>query len=173
MSVTKQDPAQRGKGAGHTVPFEAFLMWLHIDARARNDTEWVEWYKGWLKDLPEGDGREDYIEKSRADYEKRMGETVDEYLDRTHDERLAQLHKESRAEYLAESSKKRRAEYLAESSKRHRAEYLAESSKKRRAEALVERTKKYVEDATNHQIMVENFKMFQREYVDMMIRRCG
>ena len=145
MSVTKQDPAQRGKGTGHTVPFEAFLMWLHIDARARNDTEWVEWYKGWLRDLPEGDGREDYIEKSRADYEKRMGETVDEYLDRTHDERLAQLHKESRAERRAQLHKENRAK----------------------------RTKKYVEDATNHQIMVENFKMFQREYVGMMIRRCG
>ena len=161
MSVTKQDPAQRGKGAGHTVPFEAFLMWLHIDARARNDTEWVEWYKGWLRDLPEGDGREDYIEKSRADYEKRMGETVDEYLDRTHDERLAQLHKESRAE--------RRAERRAQFHKERRAERRAQFHKERRAE----RTKKYVEDATNHQIMVENFKMFQREYVDMMIRRCG
>ena len=119
------------------MPFEAFLMWLHIDARARNDTEWVKWYKEWLKDLPEGDGREDYIEKSRADYERRMGETVEEHLDRTRKERFARLHKV------------------------------------RRAERRAERTKEYVEEATNHQIMVENFKMFQREYVDMTIRRCG
>ena len=160
MSVTKQHPARGGQGTGHAVPFEAFMMWLETGAKARNDTAWLEWYDGWLKNMPEGDAREDYIERSRADYERRMGETVDEYMERTRKERLAQLAKEVRAESLAERTRQN----LAES--------LAECTKQNLAESLAERTRLDIEEGTNHQIMVENFKIFQREYVDMTVRRC-
>ena len=136
MSVTRQKPAQdgssgcsktEGQETGHAMPFNAFLEWLSVGARARNDTAWLEWYEGWLRDLPEGDGREDYMARSRADYEARMGETVDEYMDRTRKE----MHAES-LDYCA----------------RHN-----------------------IEEATNKQIMVDNFKIFQREYVDMTVSR--
>ena len=141
MDGTGRDPARGGRGADYAMPFEAFLEWLRVGARARNDTEWLEWYDGWLRNMPEGDGREGYIERSREEYERRMGETVDEYMDRTWKERLAQLTKENLAELTKEN--------------------------------LAECTKRHIEEGTNRQIMVENFKIFQREYVDMTIRRCA
>ena len=167
------------------MPFEAFLERLRVVARARNDTAWLEWYDEWLKNMPEGDGREGYIEKSREEYERRMGETVDEYMDRTWKEHLAQIAKKGRAESLAERTKKNLAESLAELNKKNLAESLAERTKKNLAErlaelnkknlaeSLAERTKRHIEEGTDHQIMVENFKIFQREYVDMTIRRCA
>ena len=134
MSVTRQEPARddssgrseaEGQKTGHAMPFDAFLEWLSVGAKARNDTAWLEWYEGWLGRLPEGDGREAYLERSRADCEARMGETVDEYMDRT------------RRDMLAKS--------------------------------LDKRTRLDIEDATNKQIKVDNFKIFQREYVNMTV----
>ena len=144
MSVTRQEPARDdssgrseagGQEAGHAMPFDAFLEWLSVGAKARNDTAWLEWYEGWLRNLPEGDGREDYLKRSRADYEARMGETVDEHMDRTRKERLD------------------------------------ERIRVGLAESLAERTRFDIEDATNKQIMVDNFKIFQREYTDMSVLR--
>ena len=134
MSVTRQEPARDdssgrseagGQEAGHAMPFDAFLEWLSVGAKARNDTAWLEWYEGWLRNLPEGDGREDYLKRSRADYEARMGETVDEHMDRMRRE----MH----------------------------------------AESLDECARRNIEEATNKQIMVDNFKIFQREYVNMTV----
>ena len=136
MSVTRQEPARDdssghseadGRETGHTMPFDAFLEWLSVGAKARNDTAWLEWYEGWLRDMPDGDGREDYLARSRADYEARMGETVDEHMDRMRRDMLAR--------------------------------------------SLDKRTRLDIEDATNKQIMVDNFKIFQREYIDMSVLR--
>ena len=124
-----------GREAENAMPFDAFLEWLSVGAKARNDTAWLEWYAEWLKNLPEGDGREDYMARSRADYEARMGETVDEYMDRTRKEMLDMI------------------------------------TERNRARALDKLTKLHVEEATNEQIMVDNFKIFQREYVDMTVSR--
>ena len=173
--------ARGGRGAGHAMPFEAFLERLRVGARARNDTAWLEWHDGWLRNMPEGDGREGYIERSREEYERRMGETVDEYMDPTWKERLAQIAKEGRAESLAERTKKNCAERLAERTKKNCAERLAELNKENLAElnkenlaeSLAERTKRHIEEGTDHQIMVENFKIFQREYLGMAARRCA
>ena len=120
-----------GREAENAMPFDAFLEWLSVGAKARNDTAWLEWYAEWLKNLPDGDGREDYMARSRADYEARMGETVDEYMDR--------WHKETR-------------------------DWLSKAN----IEANIEAN---IKDATEHQIMVKNFEIFQREYVDMTVRR--
>ena len=144
MSVTRQGPARdgsygrseaEGQETRHAMPFDAFLEWLSVGAKARNDTAWLEWYEGWLRNLPEGDGREAYLKRSRADYEARTGETVDEYMDRTRKERLD------------------------------------ERIKVGLAESLAERTRLDIEDATNKQIMVDNFKIFQHEYIDMSVLR--
>ena len=136
MSVTRQKPALdgscgrsevEGQEMGRAMPFDTFLEWLSVGARARNNTAWLEWYEGWLGRLPEGDGREAYLKRSRADYEARMGETIDEYMDRT------------RRDMLAKS--------------------------------LDKRTRLDIEDATNKQIMIDNFKIFRREYIDMSVLR--
>ena len=136
ISVTREKPAQFGGGPNddeperedeRAVPFDAFLKWLSVGARARNDAAWLEWYAKWLKNLPEGDGREAYLKRSRADYEARMGETVDEYMDRWRKETSDRL-----------------------------------------SEANIEAN---IKDATDHQIMVKNFEIFQREYIDMTVRR--
>ena len=82
-----------------------------------------------------GDGREDYMEMSKAQYERRIGMGIDEYLHRM--------------------LKKRAAKNAAAN----------------RAESLAERIRLNVEEATNHQIMVENIKVFEREYFAMMARR--
>ena len=135
MSVTEQVPAQSGGSGGspaagqeakHVMPFDAFLRWLSVGAKVRNDTAWLEWYAEWLRNMPE-DGREEYMERSRADYEARMGMTVGEYMDRM------------RKEMLDEISDKI--------------------------------TRRNIEDATNHQMTVGNFKMFQREYIGMSVHR--
>ena len=112
------------------MPFDFFLEILCIDAKARNDTEWLEWYEGWLKNMPE-DGREDYIERSRVDYERRTGETIAEYFDRKLDERINRNIDQS----------------------------------------LDKRARSNIEEAMNKQIMVDNFKDFEREYIGMTIRR--
>ena len=145
MTMTGRNPAPGYSGSGSSdeaelederaVPFDAFLKWLSVGARARNDTAWLEWYEGWLRDMPEGDGREAYLKMSRADYEARMGETVDEHMDRTRKAMLDMI------------------------------------TERNRARALDKLTKLHVEEATNEQIMVENFKIFQREYVDMTVSR--
>lgn len=133
MSVTEQVPA-RGGGSGrdqvagqeakYVMPFNAFLRWLSVGAKVRNDTAWLEWYEKWLKNMPEeDDGREEYIEKSKAGYEARMGMTVGEYMDRM------------------------------------------------RKDMLDEITRSSIEEATEEQIMVGNFEMFRREYIDMTARR--
>ena len=145
MTVTRRDPSPGGSGSGSSdeperederaVPFDAFLEWLSVDAKARNDTAWLEWYAEWLKNLPEGDGREDYMARSRADYEARTGETVDEHMDRARMEML---------------------------------DRLIEADLEADLEANLEAN---IKDATDHQIMVKNFEIFQREYVDMTVRR--
>ncbi len=112
------------------MPFDFFLEILCIDAKARNDTEWLEWYEGWLKNMPE-DGREDYIERSRVDYERRTGETIAEYFDRE----------------------------------------LDESINRRIDRSLDECARSNIEKAMNKQIMVDNFRDFEREYIGMAIRR--
>lgn len=151
MSVTRQEPPSGGSGhavrrndaAGQPaarqaqrcdVPFDFFLEILCIDAKARNDTEWLEWYEGWLKNMPE-DGREDYIERSRVDYEGRTGETIAEYFDRKLDERI-----------------NRRIDRSLD-------------------ERIDRRARRNIEEAMNKQIMVDNFRDFEREYIGMAIRR--
>ena len=132
MSVTRQLPARdggRGQAAGqdakYVMPFDAFLRWVSVIAKARNDTVWLKGYEEWLKNMPE-DGREEYIEKSKADYEARMGETIGECMDRMRKDTIAKR---------------------------------------------AERARLNIEKATNHQIMVENFRIFRREYIDMIARR--
>ena len=141
MSVTRQVPARGGSSGGgpaagqdakYVMPFDAFLRWLSVGAKVRNDTAWLAWYEEWLKNMPEeDDGREEYMEKSKADYEARMGMTVGEYMDRMHKETLDEI----------------------------------------TDEITDECTRRNIEDATNHQIMVGNFEMFRREYIDMTARR--
>ena len=116
------------------MPFDFFLEILCIDAKARNDTEWLEWYEGWLKNMPE-DGREDYIERSRVDYERRTGETIAEYFDRKLDESI-----------------NRRIDRSLD-------------------ERIDRRARRNIEEAMNKQIMVDNFRDFEREYIGMPIRR--
>ena len=103
MSVTRQVPSQDGSSgrdqaagqeAKYVMPFDAFLRWLSVGARARNDTAWLEWYAEWLKNMPE-DGREEYIEKSKADYEARTGVTVGEYMDRMRKDMLDEITRSS------------------------------------------------------------------------------
>ena len=147
MGMTEQEPARdgspgsgraEGQEAGHGTPFGEFLEWEAVRARARNDTAWLEGYENWLKNMPEDGGREDYIARSKVDYEKRMGETVDECMDRMHKDMLAKL-----AEYRDEDIK----------------------------EDLDELARRHIKEATDRQIMVDNFKTFQREYIDMTVRR--
>ena len=141
MSVTRQVPA-RGGGSGrdqvagqetkYVMPFDAFLRWISMRARARKDTAWLERYEEWLKNMPEeDDGREEYMERSKADYEARMGMTVGEYMDRMHKETLDKI----------------------------------------TDEIIDECAKSDIEEATERQIMVGNFKMFRSEYIDMTARR--
>ena len=147
MSVTRQEPAQgdpaAGKEAARTMPLDAFLKRLSVHARARNDTAWLEWYEEWLKNMPEDDGREDYMERSKADYEERTGETVEACMDRIRKEVLDKI----------------------------AAIDIDKLMKENLAESLEELTRLNIEEATNKQIMVDNFKIFQREYIDMTIRR--
>ena len=171
MSVTRQEPAQGGRAAGkeaaRTTPFDAFLKRLSVYARARNDTAWLEWYEEWLKDIPKDDGREDYMKKSKADYEARTGETVEACMDRIDKEVLDKI----AAIDIEKLSRANRVETLAEISRANRVETLAEISRANRAESLAERTRLNIEEAANKQIMVNNFKTFQREYIGMTIRR--
>ena len=149
MSVTRQERrpgGDRGPAAKHeprrVMPFDVFLKMRRIDARIRNDAKWLEWYDGWLKGMPE-DGREDYIERSRIEYERRMGMSIGEYVDRERRERT----------------------------KANAAETLAEITKANAAETLAEITKANIEEARREQIMVGNFEIFKREYMGMMGRR--
>ena len=64
------------------ISFEEFLRMIYPRAKAWNNVEWLEWYEGWLKNMPE-DNREEYIERSKAEYEERLGETIGENLDRS------------------------------------------------------------------------------------------
>ena len=183
MSVTRQEPAQGGRAAGkeaaRTTPFDAFLKRLSVYARARNDTAWLEWYEEWLKNMPKDDGREDYMKKSKADYEARTGETVEACMDRMDREVLDKiaaididkLSRENIAESLAERTRENIAESLAERTRENIAESLAERTRENIAESLAERTRLNIEEAANKQIMVDNFKIFQREYIGMTIRR--
>ena len=143
MIMTKRPPSRDGGSGGspaggreakQVMPFDAFLRWLSVGAKVRNDTAWLEWYAEWLKNVPE-EGREEYMERSRADYEARMGMTVGEYMDRMHNETIAANIEANTAENLAEC------------------------------------TRLNIEEATNRQIMVENFRIFRRDYVDMIARR--
>ena len=161
MSVTRQERrpgGDRGPAARHapgrSMPFDVFLKMRCIDARVRNDAGWLEWYDGWLKGMPE-DGREDYIERSRIDYERRMGMSIDEYVDRERRER----------------TKANIAESLAKRTKANIAESLAKRTKANIAKSLAKRTKANIEEATRKQIMVDNFEIFKREYMGMMGRR--
>ena len=102
MGATGREPAQGGdrsqadeKRRCDAVPFDVFLKLCHMDALARRDTAWVEWYKGWLRDVPEK-GREAYMARTRAEYEGRTGETTGECLIRMRKERF----KKNRAERL-------------------------------------------------------------------------
>ena len=149
MSVIRQERrpgGDRGPVARHApgraMPFDVFLKMRCIDARVRNDAGWLEWYDGWLKGMPE-DGREDYIERSRIDYERRMGMSIDEYVDRERRERT----------------------------KANIAKSLAKRTKANIAKSLAKRTKANIEEATRKQIMVDNFEIFKREYMGMMGRR--
>ena len=143
MSVTRQEPAeggdrgrtapreeaavrQAGQEKRRAMPFDEFLRTLYPAAKARNDSEWLEWYEGWLKGMPE-EGREAYMERSKADYERRIGMTIDECM---HQRQKAHI-----------------------------------------AKCRAERIKRNFEDATNHQIMVENMRIFEREYFAMTARR--
>ena len=136
------------------MPFDVFLKMRCIDARIRNDAKWLEWYDGWLKGMPE-DGREDYIERSRIDYERRTGMSIGEYVDRER----------------REHTKANIAASLAERTKANAAETLAEITKANAAETLAEITKANIEEARREQIMVGNFEIFKREYMGMMGRR--
>ena len=153
MGATGREPAQGGdrgqadeKRRCDAVPFDVFLKLCHMDALARRDTAWLEWYKGWLRDVPEK-GRGAYMSRTRAEYEGRTGETTGECLIRMRKERIKKYLAERRAESLAE----RRAESL--------------------AERIAERTRSNVEAAINKQIMVDNFRIFRDEYMGMMGRR--
>ena len=147
MSVTRQEPAQGGQAAGKeaapTMPFDAFLKRLSVYARARNDTAWLEWYEEWLRNMPKDDGREDYLKRSKADYEARTGETVEARMDQIRKEVLDKI----------------------------AAIDLDELIRANIAESRDERIRLSIEDATNKQIMVDNFKIFKREYIDMTIRQ--
>ena len=113
-----------------------------MDALARRDTAWLEWYKGWLRDAPE-DCREAYIARTRAEYEGRTGETTGGCLIRMRKERLKKYLDERRAERLDESL----------------------------TERIAERTRSNVEAAINEQITVDNFRIFRDEHMGMVGRR--
>ena len=121
------------------MPFDSFLEWVAVRARTRNDTAWLEEYEKWLKNMPEDGDREDYMARSKADYEKRMGETVDECMDWTRKEMLARFAKEDREERIKEN--------------------------------LDEIIRLHVKEATDKQIMVDNFKAFEREYINRTFGR--
>ena len=147
MSVTRQEPAQGGQAAGReaapAMPFDAFLKRLSVYARARNDAAWLEWYEEWLRNMPKDDGREDYLKRSKADYEARTGETVEARMDQMRKEVLDKI----------------------------AAIDLDELIRANIAESRDERIRLSIEEATNKQIMVDNFKIFKREYIDMTIRQ--
>ena len=195
MGMTEQAPArdgslgsgrEEGQEAGHGTPFCEFLEWEAVHARASNDTAWLEGYEKWLRNMPEDGGREDYIARSKADYERRMGKTVDECMDRLRKDMLAKL-----AEYRDESIKKNIDESIKknidesikknidESIKKNRKERIKKNRKERIKKNIEENIKKnredlvrrHIKEATDKQIMVDNFKMFQREYIDMTVRR--
>ena len=150
MSVTRREPAQGGgrgqadeKGQCDAVPFDVFLKLCHMDALASRDAAWLEWYRGWLRDVPEK-GREAYMARTKAEYEGRTGETTGECLIRMREERF----RKDLDERLAER--------------------IAERITKGRAERIAERTRSNVEAAINKQIMVGNFRIFRDEYMGMM-----
>ena len=171
MGMTEQAPArdgslgsgrEEGQEAGHGTPFCEFLEWEAVHARASNDTAWLAGYEKWLKNMPEDGGREDYIARSKADCERRMGKTVDECMDRLRKDMLAKL-----AEYRDESIKKNREKRIKKNIEESIKKNIEESIKKNREELL----RRHIKEATDKQIMVDNFKMFQREYIDMTVRR--
>ena len=141
LSETRQEPAPGGdrgpagqpdaRAAGpvqkRDIPFDAFLRTLYPAAKARNDTEWLEWYEGWLKNMPE-DGREDYIERSREEYERRTGETIGEYMDRRLDERAKKGIREDVLESMREDMRRNIEDatnrHIAESFNAFRREYI-------------------------------------------------
>ena len=117
------------------MPFDTFLMAMYPGAITRNDTEW---YEGRRAGMPVDD-REGCLERSKAEYGRRIGMSIDEYMDQWFNAHLAK----SLDECIAANS----------------------------AEILDEIAAANIEDATNHQIMVENFRVFEREYFAMMASR--
>ena len=144
------------------MQFDTFLMAMYPGARARNDTEWLEWYEEWRAGMPEDD-REGYLERSKAEYERRIGMSIDEYMD--------QWFKAYLAESLDEDAAANRAKSLDERIAANSDEILDEILAANSDEILDEIAAANREDATNHQIMVENFKVFEREYFGMMASR--
>ena len=148
------------------MPFDVFLKLLHSDAKARNDTEWLEWYAEWLGNMPE-DGREAYIEKSRIDYERRTGVAVGKYFAR----QLDGLTDRDIKRRIDRDIKRRIDRDIKRRIDRNIEQCLARDIEQCLARDIDRSTKRNLEKALDKQIMVDNFEDFQREYIEMMIRR--
>ena len=111
-------------------------------ARATGGGALMEWCDKWLKNPPEGDPKE-HERMARADLAKYAQKALDEDM-------------EARIEAGIEA----------------RIDARIEAGIEARIDARIDaRMKRYDEEMTEKQIMVDNFKVFERDYINMAIRR--
>ena len=111
-------------------------------ARATGGGALMEWCDKWFKNPPEGD-LEEHIKMARADFAGYAQKAVDENIEEDIEEDIEEGIEEDIEEGIEE-----------------------------RIDARIDaRMKRYVKEATERQIMVENFEVFRREYINMAIRR--
>ena len=111
-------------------------------ARATGGGALMEWCNKWFKNPPEGDLKE-HVKMARADFARYGQKAVDEIIEEGIDKRIDK-----------------------------RIEEGIEADIEARIDARIDaRMKRYDKEETEKQIMVENFKVFRREYINMAIRR--
>ena len=161
MSVAKK-PARDADGSSHDgrlqaaaeagqKPKDGAAYGRHREAarrraRSAGGGALMEWCDKWLKNPPEGDPKE-HERMARADLARYAQKALDEDIEAGIEARI-----EARIEAGIEAD-------------------IEAGIDARIDERIDESMKRYDEEMTEKQIMVDNFKVFERDYINMAIRR--